>query len=217
MRRLLNSMAKMYPVITAVVLLLAISCLSPAWARPRVEITPFGGYQWGGTVSGWEGEFRIPSTGNWGIALNVDMSPDTQLELCFTRQHSALEVRWYDYSIPQKELFDLAVEYYQIGALHMLRGSGYSGPYTVLTIGATRFAPDTSEYSDEWLFSMALGFGVKVPIGERLALRLQARILLPIQWAGGGLWCGTSGCGIGLSGGSSILQGDVTAGLTIPF
>lgn len=41
--------------------------------------------------------------------------------------------------------------------------------------------------------------------------------LLPIQWAGGGLWCGTSGCGIGLSGGSSILQGDVTAGLTVAF
>lgn len=217
MRRLLNSMAKTCPVITAAVLLLTISCLSPAWARPRIEITPFGGYQWGGTVSGWEGEFRIPATGNWGIALNVDMHPDAQLELCFTRQYSALEVRWYDYSIPRQEIFDMAVEYYQIGVLHKLKGTDNYGPYTVLTIGATRFAPDTSEYSDEWLFSMVLGFGVKVPIGERLALRLQGRFLLPIQWAGGGLWCGTGGCGIGLSGGSSIMQGDVTAGLTVPF
>lgn len=98
MLRFLNSLAKMCPVITAVVLLRAISCLSPAWARARVEITPCGGYQWGGTVSSWEGEFRIPGTGNWSIALNVDMRPDTQLELCFTRQYSVLEVRWAAFS-----------------------------------------------------------------------------------------------------------------------
>jgi hypothetical protein len=208
---------KAYSLITALVLIFTISSLSPALARPRVEITPFGGYMWGGTASGWEGEIRIPGTGNWGVALNVDVLPETQLELCFSRQYSALEVRWYDYTLPREELFGLAVEYYQIGALQKLRGSGDYGPYTVLTIGATRFAPDSNKYGDEWLFSMALGFGVKVPVGQRFALRLQGRFLMPIQWAGGGLWCGTGGCGVGLSGGSSILQGDITAGLSVAF
>ena len=211
-----NTCAKTVAII-APALLAAFFSFSGAQARPRMEITPFGGYMWGGSVSGWEGEIRIPGTGNWGIALNVDMRPETQLELCFSRQYSALEVRWYDYTQPREELFDIAVEYYQIGALQKFRGSGDYGPYTVLTLGATRFAPNTNDYSDEWLFSMTLGLGVKVPVGERFALRVQGRFLMPIQWAGGGLWCGTGGCGIGLSGGSSILQGDITAGLSVAF
>ena len=217
MKRNRDRRAQILPILVAVALLLSASSIPHAQELPRIEITPFGGYQWGGTASGWEGELRIPSTGNWGIALNVDVRPETQLELCFTRQYSSLEVRWYDYTMPREELFNMAVEYYHIGALQKLRGPGDFGPFTVLTIGATRFAPDSNEYGDEWLFSMAFGLGVKVPVGERFALRLQGRLLMPIQWAGGGLWCGTGGCGIGLSGGSSIIQGDVTAGLAIAF
>jgi len=39
--------------------------------------------------------------------------------------------------------------------------------------------------------------------------------LLPFSFSGGGIWCGTGGCGIGLGSYSIIGQFDFTAGLTI--
>lgn len=40
---------------------------------------------------------------------------------------------------------------------------------------------------------------------------------MPINTYGGGLFCGSGGCNIGVSGGSSLLQADITAGLVMRF
>jgi hypothetical protein len=193
------------------------------YAGQRIEITPYGGYQWGGSLSGYEGEIRVPSAGNWGIALDIEVRRDVMVELVYSRQYSSLQIRPYcnypgvspDCVPTWRQAFDMATEYYHIGGHYEIETGAAVTPFTTMTMGATRFAPDNAVYDDEWKFSAAIGLGLKVPVGERFGIRLQARMLIPFLWSSGGLWCGSGGCSVGVGGGSSFIQGDVIAGFIV--
>jgi len=201
--------------VAAIAVVLAMALAGSASAQSKgVMVTALGAYQWGGTLSGYYGEAKLNDAGNWGIALDLPVRPDTYVELIYTRQVTELKYREYASIEPAREIFNIAVEYYQVGGLYTVPKDGPK-PFGTMTLGATRFAPESSLYDSEWLFSAALGLGVLVPINERIGIRTHARLLLPFLYSGGGLWCGTGGCSIGVSGGSSIVQGDVAVGLVI--
>ncbi len=201
--------------ISVLAIILTAVLAGSAFAQDKgIMITALGGYQWGGTLKGWDGEARLNDAGNWGIALDIPVAPDTYVELIYTRQITELQYREYGSGEPAQEVFDIAVEYYQIGGLYTMAKDGPK-PFGTMTLGATRFAPQNSIYSSEWKFSVALGLGIIIPVSERIGIRTHARLLLPFLYTGGGLWCGGSGCSMGISGGSAIAQGDVALGLVI--
>ncbi len=203
--------------IAVLVVVLAASLASSVFAQPKgILITALGGYQWGGTFKGWEGEASLNDAGSWGFAIDIPVRPDTYLELIYTRQVTDLSYREYGIGglEPAVEPFDLAVEYYQIGSLYTMHKDG-PRPFGTMTLGATRFAPQSSIYNSQWKFSVALGIGALVPVSERIGFRLHARLLLPFMYSSGGMWCGTGGCSVGVSSGSAVVQGDVALGLVI--
>jgi hypothetical protein len=86
------------------------------------------------------------------------------------------------------------------------------------TLGATRFSP-AARYDDETRFSLALGGGVKIPIGERVALRLEARGFLTFVDSDSEIFCVSAGgatCLVRTSG-SSVVQYQALAGLSFRF
>jgi len=62
---------------------------------------------------------------------------------------------------------------------------------------------------------MTLGGGVKIWLSDRIGIRAQGRLLLPMMWAGAGLSVGTGGTGFSLGAGTAMVQGDFTGGLII--
>jgi len=50
---------------------------------------------------------------------------------------------------------------------------------------------------------------------DRIGIRLQGRLLMPLYFAGAGVYFGSGGSGLSVGAGSTILQGDLTAGLII--
>jgi hypothetical protein len=52
-------------------------------------------------------------------------------------------------------------------------------------------------------------------MNPKTALRLQARMLLPINWVSGGFYFGSGGSGATISGGSAIIQGDASLGIVM--
>ena len=201
--------------IAVIAVVLAVSLAGSAFAQDKgIMITALGAYQWGGTLKGYYGEARLLDAGSWGVALDIPVRPDTYVELIYTRQVTNLTYREYGVGIPAEEVFDIAVEYYQVGGLYTMAKDGPK-PFGTMTIGATRFAPQSSVYDSEWKFSAALGLGIIIPLSERIGIRTHARLLLPFMYSGGGLWCGGGGCSIGMTGGSAIAQGDIALGLVI--
>jgi hypothetical protein len=185
-------------------------------ANRGFELGGFYGYQFGGGFTVYQGDVNIIDTGNYGfyIAMPLPVGRAKQLELSYTRQDTRLELKRYPGGI-KESLTDLTVEYYQIGGINQFITPGSKlVPYGMFTLGATRFHPKNSEYTDDkWMFAVTLGGGVKIFVREKIGLRLQGRLLLPINWGGAGLWFGSGGPQVGVSGGSSVLQGDLSGGL----
>lgn len=200
----------------AIALVVLASLAGSAVAQEHgIMITPFASYQWGGTFKGYYGEAKLNDSGAWGFAIDIPVhGKDAFVELIYSRQVTDLTYREYGSGNPADEIFDIAVEYYQIGGLYTMDKDGPK-PFGTMTFGATRFAPQNSAYSSEWMFSAAFGLGVIVPVSQRIGIRTHVRLLLPFMYSGGGIWCGGGGCSMGISGGSAAAQGDVALGLII--
>lgn len=193
-----------------------LSTYNPQRSSTRgIELGGFYGWQFGGSLSAVQGDISIKDSDFWGLALDIPIPAGVQVELLYHRQDSKLELKQRGTNV-KEPLFDMSVEYFQIGGLRGLP-KGNTLPYGIFTLGATRFHPKDPSYNDEWKFSATLGLGVKVYASERVGLRLQGNLLIPFQWSGGSLWCGTSGCSVGVSSGSAIIQGNVLGGLFIVF
>ena len=185
-------------------------------ANRGIEIGGFYGYQFGGSFTVYEGNANIIDTRNWEIlvAFPIPVHRGSQLELSYTRQETKLELSRYPSGL-KETLTDLTVEYYQLGGVNQFVTPGSNlVPYGMFNLGATRYHPRNSQYTeDKWMFATSLGGGVKVFVREKIGLRFQARLLLPVNWGGASLWFGSGGPQVGVSGGSSVLQGDISGGL----
>jgi hypothetical protein len=189
---------------------------NPAFAE-GVEITPFLGYQIGGSLTTYGGEFRISDNENYGIAIDVPLKGQAEgfyLELLYLREDSDLRYKEWPNGL-WRSVSDLTVEYYQVGALVERAAGSKVTPFGSMTMGTAYFDPQVPGYHVEWLFAWTLGGGVKVNLSDRLGLRFQARLLMPIDIVGGSIFCSGGGCSWGVAGYSAMIQGDFTAGVVI--
>ena len=213
-------------VLVCTVSLLLLSVAADAQQK-GFEITPIYNYVWTSRVSTYDGQFDIANSGSWGILANIDIEDytyqGTSLELMYNRQDSKAEFYSYQGGF-KRELFDMSVDYYQIGVMNKLYYDNVQ-PFGEFLLGATRFAAkddvtigeNTFKASDEWMFSVTLGAGVRLMVSERIGFRAHGRLLMPMNFSGGGLWCGTGGCSVGVGSTSWFIQGDLGAGIIIRF
>lgn len=189
-------------------------------AQGGIELTPFAGYQFGGKMKYYEGELKIENNMNYGLALDIPMASGTKLELYWSQMNTTAKFRgYYGYDFLTTEPFDLNVGYIQIGGMHEMDMDNIK-PFGVFTLGTTYFMPEKGassyvEYSDTWKFSVTLGGGAKIFLSDRVGIRLQGRLLLPMFWGGAGFTVGTGGSGFTVGAGTSMVQGDFTGGLII--
>ncbi len=181
----------------------------------RFEISPFAGYQFGGKLAIQAGTLSIKDAMNYGGVLDIYVRPGFQVELAYIRQDTELRLR-DAFTGRTSPLFDMAVEYYQIGGLYEVR-PGRVRPYGLVSAGLTHFNPKPKDRSSEWRFSFGFGGGIKAFVTERIGFRFQGRLFFPYFGAGGGLWCSVpGGCFVSLNG-RLMLQADFTGGIFLAF
>lgn len=184
----------------------------------QIELNAYGGYVPGSkTAYSYNGyRFRIDGGGNFGVGLSKTLPTGIAVELGYSRFESTLKQDGgiIDIINPQ----NIIVEYYQLGALKPLMEGETFIPYGLFSLGASRFAPEEAT-QDYWRFAINAGLGMKYFFTDKVGIRLQARILMPLYFAGAGFGCsigtGGSGCGTGIGMGSEILQADFTGGIVL--
>jgi hypothetical protein len=187
-------------------------------ANAQIELNAYGGYVPGSkTAYSYNGyRLRIDGGGNFGLALSKTLPSGIAIELGYSHFESTLKQEGgiVDEVNPQK----IVVEYYQLGGLKPLMEGDTFIPYGLFSLGASRFAPEeaTKEY---WRFAINAGLGMKYFFTDKVGIRIQARVLMPLYFAGAGFGCsigtGGSGCGTGVGMGSEILQADFTGGVVL--
>ncbi len=187
---------------------LLLSGMVPVLAQ--FEITPYAGYMLGGQRY----EYKVENGASYGLQLGLNSGEDTRLIFFYNRMDSRLTK---ETATGKENLTNLATEYLQLGVLRQVYHNDRIAPFGLFTMGATVFTPKNSVYYTQWIFSIVLGGGLRVNITDHMAFQAQARMLMPMRFAGGGFWCGTGGCGVSGGAYSAIVQGDFTGGLVFSF
>ena len=200
----------------AVFLAALIASGSAAAADPaptRFSITPFAGYRVGGSftdsTSGTDRD--LGEAQNYGIALDFYATPETELELLWSRQRSDLDG---DPATGSPEV-GLTIDYYHIGGTYLFKTQGVQ-PFFVGTIGATRFDPSAAGSDSETRFSFGLGGGVKVPIARHVGLRFEARAYGTVLSSDSEALCVNGRCLVNADG-TLLWQYEANAGIYLAF
>ena len=181
-----------------------------------VEVMGAVGYQWGGTLNYSSGDIHINAAMNYGGSIGTMIKPGYFLELSYSYQGTKVIGR--PRNGPDFDLFDVSSQYIFASGLKMIQKPGSKvAPYAIGGLGMNILSPGSSTYGNydtQYLFAMNFGLGLKVQASPKVALRVQSRLLLPVNWVGGGVYFGSGGAGVGVSGGSSMPQGEATVGVS---
>jgi hypothetical protein len=185
------------------------------YKRQQFEITPYAGYLFTSNLQVFDGELKINNNFNFGAALDIRISDDLLIELLYNRTNTEVSFRKEFYNTSDY-LFDMSVEYFQ-GGVQVETKTGEFRPFAAFTIGATYFNPKDYYYESDWKFSFTAGGGIKYYFTDNLGIRAQWRFLVPIYFSSASLFCNDGYCGLFVSGGTYLLQYDLTAGLAFSF
>lgn len=181
-----------------------------------IEIVPFAGYMFGGSVKYVEGKLKIENGMDYGLSLLIPVESIMDVELNYTRMESKASFTPYaGYPLYTYQETNLATNYFQVGALKKFMDEGKAVPFGSFSLGATWFSPSDQQFQDVWRFSIALGLGVKIMFSDRVGIMLRGRLMMPMTFAGTSLYVGTGGGGLSLNSWVAPLQGDFNGGLII--
>lgn len=158
-------------------------------AAAQTSITLFAGYAGSNGVDNvtTSSSADIDDAATFGLALGIPLDASRELQLLYNQQSTTLSPGGG--AAP----FDLTIRYLHVGGTVFVDRPIGQGFYAVGGVGVTQFSPSTSGYGNEVKPSMNLGFGYYLPLGERLALRAEARGYLTLVNSSGGFLC-SGGC-----------------------
>lgn len=210
-------MARIVRVLVLVVpatLLALLAAPRPAGAQ-HVEISPFYGIRFGGSISEVSAGTVVDDDGgpSFGVVVDVVFGPPEdglKVEGVYSHEDARLTVR--SGLLGPLERAHAVVDQIVVGGAQELT-DGRVRPFLSGLFGVTRYA-----VPGDWeiRFAIGAGTGVKANLTRNLGLRLDARGYMTIVNLGGAGVCGGYGCAIAFNV-SPAFQADVTAGLIVAF
>ena len=194
--------------------IIALTIVLPMMIQAQtVEITPFAGYVFGGTMHGDYGDVHINDNAQYGGMISVGVSRVMDIDLIYNRSDTKAQVDYFNGPNYKQSLdIPISINYIQIGFTKNFRVNKTVSPFFGFNIGACDFAPK-EDYSDSWFFSTGFNAGAKVYFGKRVGLRLQAQGYIPVQGTAFSMFVGTGGSSAGVSVYSTLFQFGFTGGL----
>jgi hypothetical protein len=203
---------KQFKLISCLILLISFLFISNISAQ--TEIFGYGGYMTFSSVAVAQGDLQFKDAPDYGLGADIQFQRGMSIELLWVSAQSHAKIKEYPSGLT-RDLFDLNVHYFQVGSVLETKPRAKATPFFAFTLGATLFDAKDASRTDEWLFSLTLGGGGKFDLSDKLGIRLQARMLVPLTFSGGGLWVGTGGASVGVGAWAPFVSFDFTAGVYI--
>ena len=135
-----------------------------------LEITPIGGYRYGGTfqVEDADTSWDVNDSSSIGLIVNFPHDTNTKYEFAYFEQTSSAEL---DGVTIGRSFVDLDQRTLQIGGTYEWGGNNVR-PYLAASIGGTRI---DAAGEDDTFFSGSIGLGVLISPTSRFGIRIEAR------------------------------------------
>lgn len=190
----------------------------------NVEITPFGGYRFGGDfdVSDESGDtdaassVKLGDSGSYGLLLDLRHSDITTYQFLYSEQKTTADVNDPDASVRS---VDTTLRILQFGGTY--RGPGdVVQPYLAATVGGTNIRTTGNSSQSDTFFSGSIGVGVNIMPASRIGFRLEARAYGTLTDSDTDLFCQTGPelnvCAVRVKG-TILSQFETFAGFTLRF
>jgi len=203
---------RLRPLIIVTCMLCAAAPLAHAQGRGSVEIAPFIGYRFGGSVGDTFSAvtYGIDGAASAGVTVSVSVGKTTAIELLFSRQDTGVDVAAY----PSTQHHELTIDHLMAGAVGEFPGhGGRVHPFMEAYLGLTRIQSRDANGGYSTYGSAAVGGGVKLDLSRYLAVRLDARAYAIFVSSSAAAACG-GGCAFAFTG-DAMFQGEVAASLVL--
>lgn len=185
------------------------------FAQDAIELTPTYGWHFGGKAYYYEGDIKIDDNHSYGVILSLPIDWDVRGEFSWSRSDSKAHFRAIRPGLQNRD-FDVASNYFLLSGIKSVGSDKFKG-FGGGALGAAWLDAKEPGVSDVWRFSFALQAGAKLYLSDLIGLRFQGRLLVPLHFQGGGIFCGIgtggSNCGVSIGSTSAIVQGDLSVGL----
>jgi len=200
-------------------ILFSIFLISSLYSFAQIEVSPMVGYFFGGRTNFYEGSLKIKDNVNYGLYLGYDTDNHTGLELSYAMSSSVAQWRpsfAFSEDLPSRD-FDMNTHVFLLGGIKSVPFSEKVVGFGGLKAGAILYHPREVQINDVWRFLVAVNAGVKIFLTEKVGIRLQGNLYMPMYFNGAGMYCGIgsggSSCGASVNSTIVIFEGDLTAGL----
>jgi len=203
---------RLRPLIIVTCMLCAAAPLAHAQGRGSVEIAPFIGYRFGGSVGDTfsAATYGIDGAASAGVTVSVSVGKTTAIELLFSRQDTGVDVAAY----PSTQHHALTIDHWMAGAVGEFPDhSGRVHPFVAAYLGLTQIQNSNGYTTSSTYFTGALGGGVKLDVAKHVAIRFDARAYAIFVSSSAAAACG-GGCAFAFSG-DAMFQGEVAASLVL--
>jgi hypothetical protein len=200
-----------------IILMAALFCLPFILNAQTVEITPFGGYVFPGTMNADGGDVYFRGNAQYGGMISIGVSRVMDIDLIYNRIDTKADVNIYSWNNSYNyDEVPLSINYMMVGFTKNFRVNPVVSPFLGMSLGAVLFYPKEDaghNYQEAWFFAAGLNGGAKVYFSKRVGLRVQAQALVPVQGSGFYMFAGSGGSGGGVSVYSTLVQFGFTGGL----
>ncbi|MGH8177122.1 MAG: outer membrane beta-barrel protein [Steroidobacter sp.] len=176
------------------------------------EITPFGGYMFGGefedATNGSERDLDADTS--FGVIFNIATDPWRHYEFLYSNQSTQLD------GVPT---LDVDVQYLQIGGTVSNPDATRAIPYFGLTVGGAQFSPDAAGLDNETELAFSVAAGLRIPITDHIGVRFDARAFVTLLDGDSEIFCVSSEgavCGLRVKS-DTFLQYAATLGVIVGF
>ncbi|WP_291778373.1 hypothetical protein [Cecembia sp.] len=187
-------------------------CLpSRGWGQ-QIEVTPSTGYTFGSGFDITGGRAKLEGNVNLGLFLGYTPKRFTELELSYNflgTNATANSIYLTEDVVSRSQL-----HFVMFGVNRLIIINQQLTFFSGLKLGSATLGFPEGDFEDQSRFSVGVQVGMKYFITDRIGLRTQAHLLLPVISEGGSLWWNPN-TGIGISGWSPILPFSLNAGMIV--
>ena len=196
------------------ILILAVLTISTGVSvlAQSIELTPFAGYTFRSTVNITNGQARVNDGFTYGGALTYKAGLYNAIELSYYRYQTNATAQ-SSYSGFEFVDTPVNVNYMFIGGQRIIPANEKMSGFTGFNLGAGWLGSGNDSFSTITKFSVGLVAGLKIMASDKIGIRLQTNLALPITGAGGSFYWGSGGSGVGLTGYVPIWSFGFTGGL----
>ena len=152
----------------------------------KFELTPFGGYRFGGTfdITDSNDAYNLDDSPSFGLILDLRADASTQWEILYSNQSTDARLKS---SVDLQQPVAVDTHVLQLGGTYHGQSESVR-PYLAMTVGGTHVKTDTAS---DTFFSGSIGLGVQINPDGALGLRLEARAYGTLTDSNTELFCRT--------------------------